>query len=68
MPYRRLSPQYHCGNSWTLTEDVGLSSAQVHELPQSHCSDKREGVFFFMIFIYTYIIMSHDYYIYILYI
>ena len=34
----RLSPQWLCGNSCTW--------AHVHELPQSHCGDNREGTLF----------------------
>ena len=34
----RLSPQWLCDNSCTW--------AQVHELPQSHCGDNREGTLF----------------------
>ena len=33
-----LSPQWLCGNR--------ISCAQVHELPQSHCGDNREGTLF----------------------
>ena len=40
-------PQWLCGKSWTWAHDVWLqhcsSCAQVHELPQSHCGDNREG-------------------------
>ena len=47
----RLSPQWVCGNSCTWAHDVRLSPnrascAQVHELPQSHCGDNREGTLF----------------------
>ena len=56
----RLSPQWLCGNSCTWAHDVRLhiagslvppmcnrtSCAQVHELPQSHCGDNREGTLF----------------------
>ena len=46
----RLSPQWLCGNSCTWAHDVRFdnrtSCAQVHELPQSHCGDKREGTLF----------------------
>ena len=51
----QLSPQWLYGNSCTLAHDVWLnmmnmmnrtSCAQVHELPQSHCGDNREGTLF----------------------
>ena len=42
----RLSPQWLCGNSCTWAHDVRTSCAQVHELPQSHCGDNREGTLF----------------------
>ena len=45
----RLSPQWLCGNSCTWAHDVRFnrtSCAQVHELPQSHCGDNREGTLF----------------------
>ena len=43
-----LSPHWLCGNSCTWAHDVRLSTscAQVHELPQSHCGDNREGTLF----------------------
>ena len=52
------SPGYHC-NDFVATHDVRTSCTQMHELPQSHCGDNREGTFciFFMIaYIYIYII------------
>ena len=44
-------PGYHC-NGFVATHALVhmiyscTSSAQVHELPQSHCGDKREGTLF----------------------
>ena len=48
----RLSPQWLCGNSCTWAHDVRFSCAQVHELPQSHCGDNREGTLFSWLHIY----------------
>ena len=39
----QLSSQWLCGNSCTLTHGVHLGCAQVHELLQSRCRDKRKG-------------------------
>ena len=41
-------PSYH-HNSFVATHALGhnrTSCAQVHELPQSHCGDNREGTLF----------------------
>ena len=56
----RLSPQWLCGNSCTWAHDNRTSCAQVHELPQSHCGDNREGTLFHdNIYIYIYINMYY---------
>ena len=44
------SPGYH-HNGFVATHTLGhmmnrTSSAQVHELPQSHCGDNQEGTLF----------------------
>ena len=40
-------PGYH-HNGFVATHALGhtMSCAQVHELPQSHCGDNREGTLF----------------------
>ena len=38
----------------------GTSFAQVHELPQSHCGDNREGTLFSLLHIYMYIYNKAD--------
>ena len=61
----RLSPQWLCGNSctWAHVNHHVHHHAQVHELPQSHCSDNWEGMLFSWlhththIYIYIYIIL-----------
>ena len=43
----RLSPQWLFGNSCTSTVVAhDVSSAQIHELPQSYCSDNQEWTLF----------------------
>ena len=44
-------------NGFVATHDVPnrTSCAQVHELPQNHCGDKREGTLFSWLHIYVYI-------------
>ena len=54
----RVSPQWLCGNSCTWAHDVWLmnrtSCAQVHELPQNHCGDNREGTLFLWLHMHIY--------------
>ena len=38
-------PGYH-HNGFAATHALRISCAQVHELPQSHCGDNREGTLF----------------------
>ena len=47
----QLSPQLPCDNSCTWAY-LGISCAQVYELPPSHCGDNREGTLFSWLHIY----------------
>ena len=41
-----IPPGYH-HNGFVATHALGhMMYAQVHELPQSHCGDNREGILF----------------------
>ena len=45
---KTMCPPDHHHNGFVATHALGhcTSSAQVHELPQSHCGDNREGPLF----------------------
>ena len=72
----RLSPHHHsglyyapCCGCWTLIGSLvsamcnRTSCAKVHELPQSHYGDNRNGILFSWFHIYTLILSRHGPYL-----
>ena len=43
---KTMSPPGYHHNGFVATHALRTSCAQVHELPQSHCGDNREGTLF----------------------
>ena len=43
---KTMCPSGYYHNGFVATHALGHMSAQVNELPQSHCGDNREGTLF----------------------
>ena len=43
---KTMCPPGYRHNGFVATHALGTSCAKVHELPQSHCGDNREGTLF----------------------